>query len=109
MGLIQEVTESGPVTDSYTRLLDVVGLNSVARLEVVEGFLTFQSFGATVYYGTTKPPASAAGTQWGAGSGFGLGPRRDKGAGWRLDRVWVKNTTAGSNAVAVVQGLVEVL
>lgn len=109
MTLIQEVSESGAVPDAYTRLVDVVGMNAVARMEMVEGFLTFQTFGCTVYYGLTKPSAAQAGSQWLAGSGFGLGPRQTKGTGWRLDRIWLKNTTAGSASTAVLQGIVETL
>jgi hypothetical protein len=109
VGDIQGVTVSGAVTDVYQRLSDVVGLNA-QRMEFVEGFVTFQAFGGTtVYWPQGAPPSGTVGAQWAAGSGFGLGPRATKGAGWRADYVWVKNTTPGSVSTVVVTGNLEVL
>ena len=109
--MLSDISASAVVGDSYSRLIDLLSMPGV-KAEYVEGFVTFQSFGATVFYqsaGGDAPLSGSVGVQWAAGSGFGLGPRQTPGAGWRLDRIWLKNTTAGSAAVVVVQGIVDVL
>lgn len=101
-------------TDDYQPFLQLVqGTPTVGTImqEIVEGTFNVLLFGATmamVERGSQRPTlATVPGQQYAVGAFLGLGPTREKGAGYRLDELWVANTTAGSNARIVFVGVVE--
>lgn len=85
--------------DAYHRASDLFGV----RGAIIEGSIEAQTNGLTYRYGDeAAPETGAGGSAIAAGSGRGLGPVRSPEAAWRLDRLWVRNTAAGSNGVFVV-------
>lgn len=82
--------------DAYHSLAELFGLLGAVR-RVKDGFLYALTNGATWLYGNeTTPTTATAGGPIATGAGVVLGT--GKPPGWRLDRIWVRNTTAGSNA-----------
>lgn len=91
--------------DGYRNLLDLFGLG-VAHVNVVGGLLQAQTNGATVRIvprGSPKPSDADAGTTLAAGAGIGF----QESDFIRLDEIWVRNTTAASNARLVFTGTLE--
>lgn len=85
--------------DLYHSLAELGGLQGGKARYALELVLQAQTNGMTVRFGDDSQPATAAvGVDITAGSGNTWGPARDKEAAWRIDQVWVRNTTAGSNA-----------
>lgn len=109
--VLQRGTFSGTLAaDAYRNLMDLLGLGvggSANGVEVVGGVLQAQSKSATfriVPRGSPAPATADLGTDLAAGAAIGL-QATDQ---WRLDEVWVRNTTAGQNAILVFSGSVEV-
>lgn len=93
--------------DAYRSLADLAGEPSGNRV-LVEGFIQAQTNGITLRLGDkTMPGATDGGIAIAAAGGLGVGPVKDRSAAWPLGSIWVRNTTAGSNAVLVVQGVVD--
>lgn len=106
---LQRGTFSGTfAADDFRNLLDLFALGGQYPngLQIVGGLLQAQSNGATVRIvprGSPAPATADAGSALSAGSGVGL-QMTDQ---WRLDEVWVRNTTAGQNATVVFTGTLE--
>ena len=91
--------------DDYRSLADLSGELGGAVV-LVEGFIQAQTNSLTVRFGDeTTPAATAPGLVLGIGSVAGIGPTTP-GAAWPLSRIWVRNTTAGSNGLVVAIGTV---
>lgn len=109
--VLQRGTFSGTLAaDAYRSLMDLLALGvggSAAGVTILGGILQAQTNGATVRIvprGSPAPATADAGTTLAAGAGIGL-QATDQ---WRLDEIWVRNTTAGQNATLVFTGSVEV-
>lgn len=93
--------------DAFHRVSDLAGQpgNDVRMLE---GFIEAQTNGVKFRYGPdSQPSATDGGGLISANSGRGVGPVRDVNAAWDMRRLWVRNATAGSNALLVMNGVVE--
>lgn len=104
---VQRGTFSGTfAADAYRNLMDLFALGQ-AKADVVGGLLQAQTNAAVVRIvprGSPAPATGDAGILLAASSGIGL-QLTDQ---WRLDEVWVRNATAGSNATMVYTGTLEV-
>lgn len=107
---LQRGTYSGTfAADAYRNLLDLFGLGiggSANGFDIVGGILQAQTNGATIRIvprGSPAPATADAGTALATGAGVGL-QMTDQ---WRLDEIWARNTTAGSNATLVFTGTLE--
>lgn len=101
---------SAIVGDTYRSLADLLlsspGTESGYKLP--DNLIFFNTNGATVAYGAQPSELTVGvGAAYAAGAGVGMGYGNPDQA-WDLAEVWVRNTTAGSNAVVVVQGPVYV-
>lgn len=108
--VLQRVSLDGTLAaDAFRSLADLFGFLGT-KATIVEGFIQAQTNGATlriVPRGSPAPATADKGFALAAGAAAGLGPVRHLEAGARLDEIWVRNTTAGSNAVLVFFGIVE--
>lgn len=92
--------------DGYRSLASLAGTEGQAPA-LTEGVVQAQSNGATLRFGDeTTPAATDPGVALAVGAALGIGPVKDPAAAWPLSRVWVRNTTPGSNALVVVAGVV---
>lgn len=88
--------------DNFIDLATLLNLAPTARLR--DGFLSPSTNGLTfVYPSDTMPTSTDPGTPIPAGASAGFGPLPD---GYELRRLWVRNTTIGSNAVVSLNGMV---
>lgn len=89
--------------DDYHRVADLLSFRGFRGVYMLEGFLSAVSNGLTfVYPSQTQPPAAEAGTPLAVGASAGFGPVQSKEIAWDLRELWVRNTTAGSNATVVL-------
>lgn len=79
---------------------------TAVELEIVEGFLQFLTAAVQVRQQEDAPEAADAGTEYSAGTTLTFGPVETKGAGTRLDRIWIKENVAAAGAVARFNGVV---
>lgn len=107
---LQRGTFSGTfAADAYRNLLDLFGLGvggAANGFNIVGGLLQVQTKNATVRMvprGAPIPATADGGTDLSPGAGVGI-QLTDQ---WRLDEVWVRNTTAGQNATVVFTGTLE--
>jgi len=108
--MAQRGTFTGTFTaDTYRNLVDLFGLGLGGfpqGVQIVGGFLQAQGQGATfrmVPRGSPAPATAEGGNTLSAGAGIGL----QKTDEWRLDEIWMRNTTAGSNATVVFTGTLD--
>lgn len=87
--------------DSYAQ-----ALSKVTPLEVVDGTVMPDTFGVT-YAAQPGTPAATTGIALSVGQPLNMGPRTVRGAGWRLDEVYFRNTSAGSNGFVTFVGVVD--
>lgn len=86
-------------------MTDVGGLNGATGYYLFEGELDAQSNGLTYRYGDDAQPADTdGGPQIPVGGGRTFGPVYSFEAAWDLRKLWVRNTTPGSNATVVFVG-----
>lgn len=106
----QRTTRSGTLAaDAWRRLNDLLGLNVFTKARILEGFINIQTNGATLgIFPDSAPDTADAGFAISAGAAIGLGPAKDSDAAWALEDIWVRNSTAGSNATVVFTGVLEV-
>ena len=106
---LQETTLQGTLAaDAYRSLVDLFGFPGQTRVFIVEGFVDIALNGATfrVVPPGTPPPATAdPGSPRAAGGVMGFGPASGVYKGYPLHALWVRNTTAGSNAQIIAQGV----
>lgn len=104
---IQRTTLDGTLAaDAYRSLADLLGFQG-SRARVLGGVLQAQLNGATVRIvprGSGVPATADAGTKLAADAPLGFQASDEV----MLDEVWVRNTTAGSNARLVFTGTLEV-
>jgi len=87
--------------DAFHRISDLMALG--LKPIMLEGFLSATTNGLTFRYGDdTTPGSTEGGTQVPAAASAGFGPAASREAGWDLRLLWVRNTTAGSNAVVAL-------
>ena len=92
--------------DVYHWVSDFLSLVGTRGVIMTEGFLSAVSNGLTFRYGDDTQPATAdPGTPVAVGGSAGFGPVQSKEAGWDLRKLWVRNTTAGSNATVVLNAV----
>lgn len=98
---VVQLTLDLDVPDAYARLTQ-------EPYEVIEGNLQFQTATAVMRLSDTyvQPVSTAAGQSFPATANVSLGPTRSKGEGFRLDKAWFKESSAGAGAVVVFSGLV---
>lgn len=108
---LQRIQLNGTLAaDAYRSLADLFGFLGM-QATIVEGFVQAQTNGATVRIvprGATAPATGDSGLVLGVNAAIGLGPVQTIDAGVRLDEVWVRNTTAGSNSLLIFWGVLEV-
>lgn len=106
---LQETTLSGTFTaDAYRSLVDLFGFPSQVRVFMVEGFIDVALNGATfrtVPPGTPAPATADPGGPRAAGGVMAFGPASGAYKGYPLHAVYARNTTAGSNAQVIAQGV----
>lgn len=86
--------------DNYHSLAQLFGFLG-ARWEMYDGWVYAVTNGLTFRYGDeTAPGATDPGGPIPASGGITV-DNAAEGNGYRLDLLWVRNTTAGSNAVVV--------
>lgn len=108
---LQRVVLTGTfAADAFRSLADLLGIVG-SQAVIVEGFIQAQGFGATLRIeprGSPAPDTAAGGFQLTSGAAIGLGPIKAMDAGVRLDEVWARNSSAGSNATLAFWGVLEV-
>lgn len=89
------------VDDAFHSLAELFGLLGGNAVIMSEGFLYARTNGFTWRYGDeTTPTTASTGAPVPADGGAGFGPTST--VGWDLGKLWVRNTTAGSNATIVL-------
>lgn len=98
--------------DNYRTVADLFGVAGISvGAKLVEGFIQALTNGATLYVAsdtTDVPGPTDPGFSLAVGAGQGWGPAYRSDAALDLANVWVRNTTAGSNATVIVQGIFDV-
>lgn len=116
MGTLQEVSANGTLaSDNWRAVTDLLGIPAkTARINIKEGFLNVLLFDAVFMYvmegGAAPSTSSSSGGDVirAANSMSTFGPSWTPGQGYRLDRLYVRNSSAGSNAKLAFEGTVEV-
>lgn len=101
MALVDVDSSSVAVGDDYARLVDLIGYPWL-RGRIRDGLLTFHDATCQVAYRDTEP--SGTGFQLTAGQGLDWG---GGAIGWRVERIWLKEDSAGGGATAVFAGVVD--
>lgn len=81
-------------------------VGGVIPLEVVDGTIMPDTFGVT-YQSNEGTPGNSNGIALAVGQPLNMGPRTVRGAGWRLDQLYFRNSSAGSNGFVVFVGVVD--
>lgn len=104
---VRRVTLRATVADTFKRVIDLISpASSAIEGALIDGVLTFETNGlllATLPKGTS-PGTETAFQTWPANSFIATGP---EGKGYQIEELWVKNSTAGSNAVVAYTGAIE--
>jgi hypothetical protein len=111
--LLQNISKSGTLAaDTWRAVLDLLSLPQTAKVRIVEGFLQVQDNGLTFRLINEGEPAPTGSTGVGIArakdSMSTFGPASGRYRGYPLDRLWVRNTTAGSNGSVVLECVAEV-
>jgi hypothetical protein len=110
-GLRRETLGGTLANDGWARLIDLLGLPQGEGVGVPEGTLQPQGFGIVLRAQAKTSPAPVAtgvgavtiGIRIAADQPFNMGPT-NPGQCIRLDEMWVRNLTPGSNATVVFMG-----
>jgi hypothetical protein len=107
MGTSERWTKDADVGDSYVSLANLLGLPSNFPTEVVLGDLNVQVSGltyVTVPRGSAKPDDTVRGVQYPSGT-IRVLDSSVPGYGFRLDEMYVKETTPAGGCIVVVSAI----
>lgn len=101
MSDVVQLTLDLDVPDTYARLTQ-------EPYEVIEGNLQFQTAAGVMRLQDVyvQPAAASAGQTFPSTANVSLGPTRARGEGFRLDKAWFKESSAGAGAIVVFSGIV---
>lgn len=101
--MAEPLTASADATDTYQSLADLFELTGTG-LVALEGLLQAQTQAMEIQVGPTSQP-TGAGQVYSETRGIAFGPVGED-AGYALNRIWVRNETAGSTSTIVFIGQV---
>lgn len=110
---IQYVSKAGTLAaDTWRAVQDLLGFPPATKVYLREGFIQVQDNGLTFLLVPDDSPAPTGSTGAGVArakdSTSGFGPANGPYKGYPVHRLYVRNTTAGSNGTVVVEGVAEV-